>query len=150
MRNTWWRILAATRGRPSKKASRPFVAGLAEALHGLRSKNLTLLLENTAGSGAAIGSQFEELAAIRRQAQSKVDFEIGYCIDTCHAFAAGYDISTRVGLQHTVAEIERVLTLECVPVIHTKRFEDAARIARRPAREYRGGARLAWKDFAVF
>ena len=107
------------KGQTVEEGVAAFVAGLAEALHGLRSKNLTLLLENTAGSGAAIGSQFEELAAIRRQAQAKVDFEIGYCIDTCHAFAAGYDVSTRAGLQHTVAEIERVLTLECVPVIHT-------------------------------
>jgi deoxyribonuclease-4 len=93
-----------------------FVSGLIESAHGLKSRKLTLLFENTAGAGAAIGSRFEQLAEIRRSA--KVDFRIGFCIDTCHSLAAGYDVATAAGLRRTVGEIEKVLGLENVPVIH--------------------------------
>ena len=77
-----------------------------------------LLFENTAGSGNAIGSRFEELAEIRRLAKRVVNFGIGYCIDTCHCLAAGYDVATPAGLRRTVKGIETVLGLSHVPVIH--------------------------------
>jgi deoxyribonuclease-4 len=95
-----------------------FVTGLMEAAQGLKSKKLTLLFENTAGSGAALGSRFEELAEIRRLAKSRVEFKLGFCIDTCHCLAAGYDVATAIGLGRTVAAIEKVLGLSNVPVIH--------------------------------
>lgn len=93
-------------------------AGLKEAAQGLKSRRLTILLENTAGSGAQIGSRFEELAAVRALARRGLGFRLGFCIDTAHSLAAGYDVSTAGGLEHTVHEIERVLGLERVPVIH--------------------------------
>lgn len=94
------------------------VAGLTEAVQGLKSKKLTLLLENTAGGGAALGSRLEELAAIRHQLKSQVGFAIGYCLDTCHLHAAGYDVSSLVGFKQTIRAIEYLLGLENVPVIH--------------------------------
>jgi deoxyribonuclease IV len=95
-----------------------FVTGLMEAAHGLKSGTLTLLFENTAGSGAAIGSRFEELAEIRRLAKPRVGFKIGFCIDTCHCLAAGYDIATQVGLRKTISALDKILGLANVPVIH--------------------------------
>ena len=41
------------------------------------------------GSGAQLGSRFEELRAIRELTQPRIDFEIGFCLDTCHCFASG-------------------------------------------------------------
>ena len=92
---------------------------LEEAARGIRSGKLMLLLENTAGSGAQLGATFEELAAIREASRGRVEFEIGYCIDTCHSLVAGYDIATAEGLEATVAQMQQRLGLELVRVIHT-------------------------------
>jgi deoxyribonuclease-4 len=94
------------------------VRSLAESSEGLKTDGLTVLLENTAGSGAALGSHFEELALIRRYAEEFTDLRIGYCIDTCHCLASGYDVATVAGLRLTVAEIDSILGVETVKVIH--------------------------------
>lgn len=52
----------------------------------------TILLEITAGSGTSIGATFERLAAIRSRIPDGLSDRIGVCFDTCHAFAAGYDL----------------------------------------------------------
>lgn len=106
--------------QPLEAGMKNVIEGLAEAAEGLRSDTLTILLENTVGSGAQIGSRFEELAVLRQFAAPAVAFGIGYCLDTCHCFASGhYDVSTAEGLKHTVREAERVLGLEHVRVIHS-------------------------------
>jgi deoxyribonuclease-4 len=92
---------------------------LAEATGGLRTQGLTLLIENTAGSGSTLGSRFEELAAIRAAARRKTTLTIGYCLDTCHLFAAGYDIASPEGLDRTLEDVERHIGLDRVPVFHT-------------------------------
>jgi len=95
------------------------VRSLAEAASGLHTSGLKVLLENTVGAGASLGSHFEELRMMRDCAREFTDLEIGYCIDTCHCLASGYDVATEAGLKKTVAELERVLGLENIPVIHT-------------------------------
>jgi deoxyribonuclease-4 len=95
------------------------VRSLAEAAQGLDTRNLMVLLENTAGSGAALGSRFEELGVMRQFAAELTDLQIGFCIDTCHCLAAGYDVSTAAGLKRTVAEIDGALGMENVRVIHS-------------------------------
>jgi deoxyribonuclease-4 len=52
----------------------------------------TVLIETTAGAGTALGSTFEELAALRRAVPQRYRRRIGFCADTCHLFAAGYDL----------------------------------------------------------
>lgn len=92
---------------------------IVEAARGLKTTGLVLLLENMAGSGSAIGRRFEELAEIRRLATPRTEMEIGYCLDTAHSFAAGYDVATARGLRQTIREVESVLGLDRVGVIHT-------------------------------
>lgn len=53
---------------------------------------VAVLLENTAGSGTALGSRFEELAELRERIGSDVRERIGFCVDTCHLHSAGYDL----------------------------------------------------------
>lgn len=92
----------------------------AEAVDGTAWNGLTVLLENTAGGGASLGRSFEELAAIRAAIDAEVpDAPVAYCIDTCHLFAAGYDISSAEGLKETLAAIEVTIGLDEVKVIHT-------------------------------
>jgi deoxyribonuclease-4 len=71
---------------------------LAEATRGLRLRGLTILIENTAGGGTRLGGSFEELNAMREAAQRMVDGEIGFCLDTAHCLASGYDIAADPGL----------------------------------------------------
>ncbi len=69
-----------------------------------------LLLENTAGGGEKVGSRFEELAWLLE------DTPLLACMDTCHAFAAGYDV--RGDPRGVLSELDRTLGLDRVPVIH--------------------------------
>jgi deoxyribonuclease-4 len=81
----------------------------------LRDCRLRLLLENTSGMGMAIGSRFEELKAIMDAAP---DLPLGICLDTAHAFHAGYEIHTEAGLAQTIAALDRTVGLARVAVLH--------------------------------
>jgi len=108
------------------------VRSLETASRGLRPEGFRLLLENTAGAGATIGRALGELKSIRDLAQGKLPYEIGYCLDTCHLYASGFDVSTEKGLNQTVADADRILRLEHIPVIHTNdsKGELASRLDR--------------------
>lgn len=75
-----------------------------------------IALENTAGQGASIGRNFEQLAAIAEQVEDKD--RIGFCFDTCHAFAAGYDIRTQTGFEETMAGWDREIGLDKLICLH--------------------------------
>lgn len=77
---------------------------------------VTVLLENTAGQGTSIGHRFEHLAAILERL-GDTD-RVGVCIDTCHTFAAGYDIRTKKGYSRTIDEIDRLIGLHRVRAVH--------------------------------
>ena len=85
---------------------------------GLKCDGFKLLLENTAGGGFTIGRRFEELRAIREGSEKHLPFPVGYCLDTCHLYVSGFDISTEAGLKKTVLDAEAVLGLDNIPVIH--------------------------------
>ena len=80
-----------------------------------RDCRLRLLLENTSGMGAAIGSRFEELKAV---IDALPELPVGICLDTAHAFHAGYEIHTEAGLAQTIAALDRTLGLGRVAVLH--------------------------------
>lgn len=96
-----------------------FALALAESAKGLDTRRFKVLLENTAGSGNALGSRFEELRVIRDFAATLTDLDVGYCIDTCHCLAAGFNIAEAKGLAQTVQLIDQTLGLQNVPVIHS-------------------------------
>ncbi|HEX4592965.1 MAG TPA: deoxyribonuclease IV [Bryobacteraceae bacterium] len=95
------------------------IRSLAEAASGLDTSKLTVLLENTAGSGAALGSHFEELHVMRQFAGELTGLKIGFCIDTCHCLASGYDLATVAGFKKTVGLLDQILGLDNVHVFHT-------------------------------
>lgn len=95
-----------------------FAEGLVEAAKGLKPGGVTILLENTAGHGNLLGGKLSDLHAIRELAAKHTKFPIGYCLDTCHSYAAGYDITNDKGLKAFIGETEDTLGLENVPVFH--------------------------------
>jgi deoxyribonuclease-4 len=106
------------KGQTLEQGIAAFVSGLAEAAHGFRAPGLTVLLENTVGSGCQIGRQFEELRMIRELAARETDLPLAYCLDTCHLLASGYDVAKAAGLKETISSAGSVLGLDLVKVIH--------------------------------
>jgi deoxyribonuclease-4 len=74
-----------------------------------------LILENSAGMGGAIGSKLAELGRIARDSGSD---RVKVCLDTCHTFAAGYDMATPDGLAATMDEFDREIGLERLVAVH--------------------------------
>jgi len=75
-----------------------------------------LLLENTSGQGTQIGWRFEEIGAVIRGAGEGE--RLGVCLDTAHAYGAGYDLSTREGLDATIEELDTFVGLEKLCLLH--------------------------------
>jgi len=78
--------------------------------------DVKILLENSAGEGTELGATFAELGFILKNIKDKK--RVGVCIDTCHAFAAGYDLTTPQGLEKALKELDREVGLEHVDLIH--------------------------------
>jgi len=75
-----------------------------------------LLLENTAGQGTEVGDTFDQ---IKRIIEGVPDHErIGICLDTAHSFEAGYDLSTRDGIERTLENFDRTLGLRRLHLLH--------------------------------
>ena len=77
---------------------------------------VTILLENTAGQGSALGHRFAQLAAII--GRSSFAARLGVCVDTQHAFAAGYDLASADGWERTWEEFEREVGLPRLRALH--------------------------------
>ena len=74
-----------------------------------------MIFENSAGGGGTIGSKFEELGAILRKVSNP---RAKVCIDTCHAFASGYDLSSEAGVAETMDVLGREIGFENVAAVH--------------------------------
>jgi deoxyribonuclease IV len=77
--------------------------------------SVQLLLENTAGSGTALGADFGELGEILKALPKK---KLGVCIDTAHSWAAGYDFGSADGVKQNLEVLEKSIRLENLKVIH--------------------------------
>lgn len=100
-------------------------AGLAAVAHnldrvleraGTLESSLRILLETTAGQGTSLGSRFEELGWLL--ARSRYPEHLGVCVDTCHLFAAGYDLTASVGYAQTMTELDRHIGCAHVHFFH--------------------------------
>ena len=75
-----------------------------------------ITLETTAGQGACLGARFEEIGEILHRVANAERLEV--CLDTAHAFAAGYDLSAPKGAEKTFAEFDRVIGLKRLSILH--------------------------------
>ena len=90
-------------------------ASLQIACKGLRFGSLRILLENTAGQGDCIGHRIEHLNEIMRVCPK---LPLGVCLDTAHAFTAGYDIREEDGLEALIQRVQKTVKLKNVRAIH--------------------------------
>ena len=102
-------------GQSEPDALKRVTEAVSESLSRVPGKTL-VLLENTAGQGTEVGYKLEHIARI-------IDFvaarkRLGICFDTCHAFAAGYDVATKKGLENTLKEIDSFVGLSRLYMLH--------------------------------
>ena len=106
----------SARGQSASDGIAAFIQALRQAAKGLRLDGLTVLIENTAGQGAALGRTFEEVAEIIAGAGR--DLPVGACIDTAHTFQAGYPLHTPEGLAKTLKQLDTTVGIGNVRIIH--------------------------------
>ena len=97
-------------GKAIKRAGKLIKQALGE------SERCQLHLEDTAGAGGTLGRSFEELAALLDAAGG--DERLGLCLDSCHLYASGYDVSTPQGLKQTLDECDRTVGLDRLHALH--------------------------------
>lgn len=81
-----------------------------------KTDNVTIVLETTAGQGSNVGYRFEHLAEIIERVENKN--RIGCCFDTCHAFAAGYDIRTKEAYNETMKKFDNIIGFSYLRGLH--------------------------------
>ena len=81
-----------------------------------KTQGVCAVIENTAGQGSNLGYSFEQIAYIIDRVEDKS--RIGVCIDTCHAFAAGYDLKSESGFQETFEHFEEVIGFKYLKGMH--------------------------------
>ena len=79
-------------------------------------RDVMLLLENTAGTKNSVGGSFEDIGRIIKGIRQ--DYRVGICLDTCHTFAAGYELRTETGLSETVQQFQDNIGIDRLKIIH--------------------------------
>lgn len=81
-----------------------------------KTRGVIAVIENTAGQGSNVGHTFEQLRQIIDQVEDKS--RVGVCVDTCHAYSAGYDIKSREGFERVFAEFDRLVGFSFLKGMH--------------------------------
>jgi deoxyribonuclease IV len=111
-----------------------------------QTKGVKAAIENTAGQGTNMGFRFEQLAEIIDQVEDKS--RVGVCIDTAHAFAAGYDISTEEGFEDTFRQFGEVVGFDKLLAMHLNdsKKELGTRVDRHDSL---GDGHIGWTPFEL-
>ncbi len=111
-----------------------------------KTEGVTAVIENTAGQGSNLGYKFEHLAYIIDRVEDKA--RVGVCIDTCHSFAGGYDLSTEEGFKRVFDEFDKVVGFSYLRGMH---LNDAKKgVGSRVDRhEVLGSGTIGWNVFKM-
>ena len=101
-------------GTGEEAGIKKLVEGLTKA--GQTKNDVMILLENTAGQKNSVGSDFKQLGEIFKQLKPVKKF--GVCLDTCHAFVAGYDLRTEDKVKETFKEFDKHVGIENLKILH--------------------------------
>ena len=101
-------------GTGEEAGIKKLVEGLTKA--GQTKNDVMILLENTAGQKNSVGSDFKQLGEIFKQLKPGKKF--GVCLDTCHAFVAGYDLRTADKVKETFKEFDKHVGMENLKILH--------------------------------
>ncbi|PJE79743.1 Endonuclease 4 [invertebrate metagenome] len=109
-----------------------------------QTQGVAAVIENTAGQGSNLGWRFEELAAIIEQVDDKN--RVGVCLDTCHTFAAGYDLRSREACQKTFHDFETIVGFQYLKGMHIN--DSKTELGSRKDRHHSlGQGEIGWTAF---
>lgn len=122
------------------------LATIAESINWALSKvdGVSAVIENTAGQGSNLGYSFEQLAEIIDQVEDKS--RAGVCFDTCHAFAAGYDLRTSESCEKVFAGFERIVGFQYLKGMHLNDSKGAF-LSRKDRHHSLGHGEIGWEVF---
>jgi deoxyribonuclease-4 len=103
-------------GSGLKQGAARIVQAIRTVLKRTKGYNVRIILETTSGQGSSIGHSFEELALILRNIKDRK--RIGICFDTCHAFAAGYDLRDKKTYRQIFTEFDTIIGIEYLKMFH--------------------------------
>ncbi|MDF2549798.1 MAG: nfo [Chlamydiales bacterium] len=106
----------ASVGQLPEQCLNKIVNSLLECEPVLQGTDLQLLIETTAGQGTQVGARFEEVGYIIERVKGRIP--IGVCVDTCHIFAAGYDIRTPQAIEETLSQFDAEIGLSYLKAFH--------------------------------
>ena len=109
-----------------------------------QTQGVIAVIENTAGQGSNLGWQFDEIAEIIDQVEDKS--RVGVCLDTCHTFAAGYDLRTQDACQKTFAEFDKIIGFNYLKGMH---LNDSKGVlgSRKDRHHSLGQGEIGWEVF---
>ncbi|HXU96049.1 MAG TPA: deoxyribonuclease IV [Candidatus Nitrosotalea sp.] len=107
--------LGSHKGKGDEKGIEMLVKAFTKAAKDT-SDDVMILLENTAGQKNSVGSDLDQLGSILSQLKPSKRF--GICFDTCHGFAAGYDMSTEKGAAATLEKLDKAIGFEHLKILH--------------------------------
>lgn len=110
-----------------------------------KTNGVTAVLENVAGQGSNLGHSFEQLAHIIDKVEDKS--RIGVCIDTCHAYSAGYDLASEEGYEKTWKEFDNIIGRKYLKGMHIN--DDKRELGSRIDRHASIGEGTLGNDFFV-
>lgn len=127
-----------------QKGLKRFILALNKILERTKKSKVVILLENTSGSGSWLGYKFEH----QRQIIDGVEQEnrIGICFDTCHGYAAGYDLATAEGLNQTINQLDKIVGLNRLKLIHLNDTKDRL-ASHRDRHEHIGKGKIGLEGF---
>ncbi len=106
--------------------------------------DVVLVIENTAGQGSNLGWRFEQLAQIIEKVEDKS--RVGVCIDTCHAFVAGYDLRTLEAFNHTFQQFDDIVGMRYLRAMHIN--DSKIELGKRVDRHHSlGKGEIGWDCF---
>ncbi len=108
--------LGSHMGDDENTALKRFTENLDKAIEDSGTVHIKVLLETTAGQGTNLGYDFSHLRFVLDH--SKFPERLGICFDTCHAFAAGYELRTKEGYQETLKKLDKLVGLDLLHLIH--------------------------------
>lgn len=108
-----------------------------------KTSGVTAVLENVAGQGSNLGHSFEQLAHIIGKVEDRS--RVGVCIDTCHAYSAGYDLTSKEGYEETWRQFDDIIGLNYLKGMHLN--DDKRELGSRIDRHEKIGLGTLGKDF---
>ncbi|KAJ3019076.1 hypothetical protein HKX48_002382 [Thoreauomyces humboldtii] len=124
------------------------IARVADAINRAHSltKFITVVVENMAGQGTVLGSTFEDLRDIIAGVTNKD--RVGVCLDTCHAFAAGYDIRTKKAYDDTMQRFSDIVGFRYLKGMHLNDSKGELG-CRKDRHEFLGKGHIGWEAFRL-